>query len=95
MTKYTWHEDDRGIPHKCWIDDIIFVDETIVQKTNDLLEEKRKLLDDPLEDLPNDIEFPTTIVVAAILSGKLNDLKGKRCLSLKFNNFFKIFVTYF
>jgi len=95
MTKYIWHEDDRGIPHKCWIDDIISVDETFVQKANDLLEEKKKLLDDLLEDLPDNIEFPTTIALAAILSGKLNDLKGKRCLSLKFNNFFQNFCYFY
>jgi len=101
MRKYIWHEDDRGISHNCWIDDIIFVDKILykpfVQKANEilLLEEKKELLDDLLEDLPDNIEFPTTIALAAILSGKFNDLKGKRCSSLKFNNFFQNFCYFY
>ncbi|TGZ46686.1 Threonine dehydratase catabolic [Temnothorax longispinosus] len=66
VTNYAWHKDDRGIMQNLF-DTIVYVKHTFVQVAVNFLRQKENVTD-----------FNTAIGLAAIISGELDELMGKR-----------------
>ncbi|XP_077259041.1 L-threonine ammonia-lyase-like [Temnothorax americanus] len=66
VTNYAWHKDDRGIIQNLF-DTIVYVRHTFVQIAVNFLRQKENVTD-----------FNTAIGLAAIISGELDELMGKR-----------------
>lgn len=67
MTEYAWQEEKSNLPINC-IDTIVKVDESLISTAYYMLQHE------------GIIDNSGAIAIAAFLSGKLDELKGKRYL---------------